>query len=329
MRSLIIICLLAVTVSSVRGEEFNLLGGVIRNSETNDSSYSWQVEYLEKLNKYLAASLSYLNEGHVPSHHRDGHAVSLWARSPLVDRHLLLALGVGTYFFYDTTAARAGGDYSNTHGLGTIFSLALTWKTDSRWQYQIRSNAIKGYNSIDTLSVLAGIGCDLEDRLKTEDHGEQPGEAYDKSRQTGKNELTLLGGQTIVNSFNSDKSIAASLEYRRGLMRYLDATVAWIYEGDNRLLRRNGITPQLWLVDAFVEEKLELGVGAGAYFSVDHYRRPENNSSQSNHSVSAIVTLTAAYRFHPDWSVRTSWHRIVSGYDRDADILLVGVGYRF
>jgi hypothetical protein len=317
--------ILVITVSSAQAGGFTLLGGLNRNADTGDGTYSWQVDYTKQLNSYLAVSLAYINEGHVPAHHRDGHAVSLWAYTDVVDRRLKLAAGVGTYFYYDTTVAQAGGDYSNSHGLGTVFSLAATWKTDSPWHYQIRSNVIKGFNSIDTVSVLAGIGYDLEEKEKRA----AGGKSADTVREIGRDELTFLGGQTIVNSFKSEKAIAVSLEYRRTLMRYLDGTLAWIYEGDNRLLRRNGFATQLWLADNFMDGTVALGMGVGAYFSVDHYPRVGSYKNWSYKTISAIVTLTTAYHIHPDWSLRASWHRIVTDYDRDTDIILGGIGYHY
>jgi hypothetical protein len=41
------------------------------------------------------------------------------------------------------------------------------------------------------------------------------------------------------------------------------------------------------------------------------------------------VTLTASHRVGRHWVARLSWSRIVSKYDRDSDIILVGAGYRF
>lgn len=327
MAGFILILIVSFSASSAQAGEFTLLGGLNRGLDSGDATYSWQVEYMERFNRHshFGASLSYINEGHVPGHHRDGHSLSLWTFTDAADRRLMLGAGVGTYFYYDTTAARSGGDYSNSHGVGTVFSLAATWKTDSRWQYQIRSNAIKGINSIDTFSVLAGIGYDLEDRLK----GDGQAKRADSAIETDRNELTLFGGQTIVNSFNSDKSIAVSLEYRRALMPFLDGTLAWIYEGDNRLLRRNGISPQLWLVDRFLDGKAELGAGAGAYFSVDHYRASTSYSTWRYRTISAIVTLTASWHIQPVWSLRASWHRIITDYDRDTDLILGGIGYHF
>lgn len=321
MRSLAILIIMLFISSPLRCEELSILGGIMRNSATNDGSYSWQVEYLQRLDKHFAASVSYLNEGHVPDHHRDGHALTLWTRTDALNRQLTLAAGAGPYFYYDTTTARNGANYSNSHGWGTIFSLTATWHLNSNLQLILRSNAVKTFNSIDTFSTLVGIGYNLEPRY-TED-GAETERADGKAQKL--NEVTFFGGQTIVNSFNSDKSIATSIEYRRRLMRYLDGTAAWIYEGDNRLLRRHGASAQLWAVNSFLDDTVSVGMGAGAYLSVDHY----HSANQRNRTVSGIVSLTASYSFHPDWNLRTSWHRIVTDYNRDTDILLGGIGYRF
>ena len=39
--------------------------------------------------------------------------------------------------------------------------------------------------------------------------------------------------------------------------------------------------------------------------------------------------MTASYRIGREWTARFSWNRVLSHYDRDADVLLFGVGYRF
>jgi hypothetical protein len=39
--------------------------------------------------------------------------------------------------------------------------------------------------------------------------------------------------------------------------------------------------------------------------------------------------MSASYRFDPKWNARISWDRLVTTNNRDADILLGGVGYRF
>jgi hypothetical protein len=41
------------------------------------------------------------------------------------------------------------------------------------------------------------------------------------------------------------------------------------------------------------------------------------------------VTLTGSYRLDPARVARVSWNRIVTRYHRDADPILLGMGYRF
>ncbi|MHB8814099.1 MAG: hypothetical protein ACYDAE_12610 [Steroidobacteraceae bacterium] len=42
-------------------------------------SYSWQMEYRQRLAEDYGLSFQYPNEGHLPGHHRDGGALEAWA----------------------------------------------------------------------------------------------------------------------------------------------------------------------------------------------------------------------------------------------------------
>ena len=318
------ILLLAATARPVPAQEFYVLGGVMETEDSAHNSYSWQLEYMQGLVEHAAFSVSYLNEGHVPSHHRDGTSGQIWARTNLLDRRLSLAAGVGPYYYFDTTAAKAGASFTDDHGWKAMVSLAATWYTDSRWLFQVRSNWVTAGNANDTVSAVAGIGYQLD---RPPSPGPLPKEPPQRHRTTD-NELTVFIGRTIINSFNSEHSVATSIEYRRGLWQYVDWTVAWLYEGDNHLLRRDGLATQLWAVRDFLDDRLALGIGGGAYFAVDHYAAGRRGTDTSD-NLAGIVTLTGSYRIHRHWDVRTSWNRIVTDYNRDTDIILGGVGYRF
>lgn len=316
--------LISMAASQAEAQEFHGLGGLMQHTDTSERSYSWQWEYQEGLAEHFAYSISYLNEGHVTGHHRDGHMAQLWARTNLLDRRLSLAAGIGPFRYFDTRAAKAGASYQNDHGWGGTLSLAATWYTDTRWLFQLRTNFVETAESIDTISTLVGIGYQLEAPAA-------PGPLATPSPQrqlTTENELTLFLGRTIVNSFNSEHSVATGVEYRRGLWPYVDWTVGWLFEGDSRLTRRNGLTTQLWATRGVLDNHASLGIGAGPYINVDRYRDPVQ-SDETKRSVSGIVTLTASYRLTPRWLVRTSWNRIVTSYDRDTDVILGGIGYRF
>jgi len=318
----IIAFLLLFSHSPSCAEEFFGLGGDVRNldTDTNDTSYSWQLEYQKELFEHLAVSLSYLNEGHVPNHHRDGTGMQLWARTDALGRRLSLSAGIGPYYYYDTSnSSVTDGSYTNDHGFGGIFSLAATWKNETPWLFQVRTNWVKAFGGMDTVSALVGIGYQLDTLTPVPAHA-TPGDPGMRAN----NEITLFVGQTITNSFKSEHSAAMSIEYRRGLMRYLDWTIAWLYEGDTRLIRRHGLVSQFWLVKAFLDDSVALGAGTGAYFSVD-----QRAGQDGDEIISAIASLTGSYRFTPHWSLRTTWNRAVTNYDRDTDVIMAGIGYRF
>lgn len=320
---LVLLTVACATVTA-RAQEFLGLGGIAQDAAISEHSGSWQLEYNEGLGEHFAYSISYLNEGHLLAHHRDGHTVQLWTRATLLDRRLSLAAGAGPFYYFDTVAAKAGASYANDHGWGANFSLAATWYTADRWLLQFRSNFIETGSGLDTISALVGIGYQLEAPTAP---GPRPF-ALPQTEKTTNNELTVYFGRAIVNSFRSEQSFATAIEYRRKLLPFVDGSVSWIYEGDKRLTRRNGVSTQLWAAKDFFAEQLAIGIGAGAYFSVDNYRNSADNHEKTR-SVSGIVTMSASYRFHPHWNLRTSWNRIVTNYDRDTDVILGGIGYRY
>jgi hypothetical protein len=320
-RSFVVIVLFMAYAWPLRAQELYLHGGVLKNTDRGSDSYSWQIEYLEGLGEHFAATLSYLNEGHFPNHHRDGNSLQLWARTNLLERRLSLAAGLGPYYYFDTFRSGDGHVAEDRHGWGGMFSMSATWYTESRWLFQLRGNWVQIDGDFNSLSAVAGLGYQFEappsrgPLLKTSPQPEN----------TTNNEITLFAGQTIVNSFNSEHSVATAIEYRRGLWRYVDWTIGWLFEGDSRLLRRNGLTSQLWAVREFLDDRLALGVGGGAYLAIDHYP----DIFGAGEPLSGILTFTGSYRLGPHWHLRTSWNRVVTNYNRDTDVILGGIGYRF
>lgn len=314
-------CLLFFASSSCGAQELSLLAGALRASDSHDS-YSWELDYRQGLSENTAFTLSWLNEGHVPHHHRDGQSAQFWVRTNVFDQRLSLAAGVGPYFYYDTTGI--GTAYNDKHGWGTLSSLAATYYANNRWIYEARLNRIVAANSLNTTSMLFGIGYQLE-------RPPAPGTSETPPPRTGKtteNQVTLFLGQTIVNSFDSQRDTARAVEFRHGVSPHFDWSVSWLNEGDARLIRRNGVIGQAWLVHKFFDNSFSLGAGLGPYLSIDRYRKPLPGEA-NNITVSAIVTATAAMRLGPHLYLRTSWNRIASNYNRDTDVILMGLGYSF
>jgi hypothetical protein len=100
-------------------------------------------------------------------------------------------------------------------------------------------------------------------------------------------------------------------------------------EGDARLIRRTGLTAQIWGVrEVLASDRLVLGIGFGPYLAVDSYRDAAPGEGGSS-KYSWIFTATAAYRLSPQWAARFSWNRVDTNHHRDTDVILFGAGYRF
>lgn len=302
--------------------EIAILGGYAATTSPHDNTYSWEAQYMEGLGDHFAYSLAYLNQGHFISHHRDANVASLWLRTSMLDKHLTLGAGAGGLFFFDTIIPPNGAPPHDFHGWGTIVNLAATYYTDSRWFAQLQGNWVRGGNSFDTLSILGGIGYQLDPPPVT-----GPDVRGTKQREnTSNNEITALGGQSVVNIPGSDgKSGAFALEYRRGIWRYLTWTVGGLYEGDNAMIHRYGGTTQLWLEKEFLDDNITLGAGFGGYAGWDQRRNPNYGKG----FFAELLSISGSVRVSQHWDVRATWDRTITGYDRDTDIFLGGLGYRF
>lgn len=304
--------------------EISVLGGYGYTDKPLERTYAWQTQYMEGLGDNLAYSLSYLNQGHFIEHHRDGYSANLWLRTNLLDKKLSLGAGLGGLFYFDTIHPDNGGTPHDYHGVGAVANVAATWYTESRWFYQVQGYYARGDKSFNTLSALAGIGYQLD---------APPSQGPDvkgthQAEKTTDNELTLLGGESVVNvGDSSGHQFAVDLEYRRGLWRYLEWTAGALYEGRNPLTDRYGLTTQLWLAKRFLDDSFALGAGFGGYFAFDHRRGGLEQGR--NTFISEIASISGSLQLSEHWHARVTFDRIITNYDRDSDIFLGGIGYRF
>ncbi|HZZ10061.1 MAG TPA: hypothetical protein VFE79_05175 [Paraburkholderia sp.] len=313
---------LFIFASSASAQEFSLLTGPLVSDSAN--SYSWEANYREGLGRYAAWSFSWLNEGHIPDHHRDGQAVQIWGRLPLWNDRLELSAGVGPYRYFDTTEASAGGEYSNTHGWGALWSVRAAYYFDRRWIAQMQLNHAQVFGGPDTTALLFGVGYELEGN-------DEPGprqRGIPRTRNVTQNEITAMFGATILNSTESESAAAAGLEYRRGLGRYVDVSASYLHENGHIQSRRDGVAAQLWATRAFFNDRLTLSAGIGPYVSItQNDDLPENRTGDGR--VSGLVSVSASYRLGEHWLTRVTWNRVVTRYDRDTDVIVAGVGWRF
>jgi hypothetical protein len=306
---------------SLPAQELSILGGVMDTQDHVDSSYSWQVEYRQDIYRNLAASIAVINEGHVPGHHRDGTAWEAWGRLPFADNRFAVAVGVGEYYYFDTVLL-PDGTSADIHGAAPIYSFSATAYVADRWSLRFMANRISPAHDIKVNTVAVGVGYWFgQDRKPTPGKlGDAPGE---KAHVTD-NELTLFGGQSVVNTFLSQSARAYAAEYRRGVMPHLDATASLIYEGDPEIIRRSGLALQLWGVNTFFHDRISVGAGLGPYIYLDH-KNPVDPAQRIPASVAPLASLTLSARLSEHWRLRLVFDRVMSNYNRDADIFLGGL----
>jgi hypothetical protein len=306
-------------------QELTLLGGFTTKENFGKFSGTWQVDYRQDFYRYFAGSFAYINEGHLPGHHRDGNAAELWGNLPMFQDKFAISFGAGVYDFYDTQSL-SGGDSADVHGTAPIYSISATGYFSNRTYYRFMVNRINPAHDITVTTAAVGVGIWLG-REKKPTPGKL-GDALDEKAYVTENEVTIFGGQSVVNTLFSQKALAGAVEYRRGLASHVDGTASLIYEGDPKIVRRGGVTAQAWAVNSFFDERISLGFGAGPYVYIDR-KHPREGNPRSPAAIAPLVSLTFAMRLSESWVARLIWDRVTSNYNRDSDIFLAGFGYRW
>lgn len=314
--------------SASAGEQLRLSGGTTYDRDDANSTYGWELDYGHGLGEHARVTVGWLNEGHQDNDHRDGFTAQLWACAHPFE-HLAVALGAGPYLFFDTARDEAHptfSRYDNSHGLRPIYSAEITWFVDQSWLVYLRTNRIEAGAHDATMHII-GIGYQFDERPV----------GASLAGGTGTHQVEAFLGRTTLNSFAPERSTAYSVDYRHALTPYAEWTLGWLNEGGNEIIRRNGITSQFWLVHPLPLDGLALGIGAGAYVVVNQENQVfvlNGNGKpvrvgDDDERLAGIVSLTASYDFTPRWTARASFNRLLTRYDRDADVLLLGAGYRF
>jgi len=322
MRRTLLLILLAVLIVApwpvLAQEVFFRVGDTRETGTASSHGNSRAFTYLQGFGENLAWSIGYLNEGRVPSHKRDGVDFQGWTRMNILNRQLPLGVGAGPYVYWDTAMGATNKlIYSNDHGIGAIFSAAATWYTDSRLLIQGTLNYVVTNNSIDTLSATIGLGYQLDKPTRP---GPLTG-ASPASEQILKNELTFFGGRMTTTSGRDEAAVAESLQYRRNLTPHLNWTIGWLNE--HNPVSRTGPVTQIYVGRTFLDDRFGLDIGVGPYLGYDGHAR--RNTTRLN----LLASLSGSIRLTEDWLLRGTWHRVTTTYDRDTDVFLLGVGYRF
>lgn len=306
-----------ISANPVIAQEICFHNGISQQKSSQNRSYAWGLTYLEGVSENAAWSLTYLNEGHVTDHRRDGLSPQLWGRLNVLSRQVSLAAGAGPYIYHDSVSSDAQANASIEHGVGSIMSLAATLYLENRFLLQVRTNYIWTHQNADACVVTFGVGYQL---------GRAPsvGLGYSRDSRQGTptilNQITLYSGSSILNREDAD-ALALGLEYRRRLTRNFEWTVGWLNEGPS--VSRTGPITQIWIGRSFFDDRLSLSFGMGPYLA--HSTRGNQNTTRVN----ILTSGTIGYQIFPTWSIRFLWTRITADDESDADVIMTGVGYHF
>jgi hypothetical protein len=326
-RSFAAVMLMAVLSAPLGAQELYVLAGGQHTQSLDETTYSYSLEYLHNLSDYAYASFTWLNEGHVTDHHRDGYSPQIWLRWPSNSRRLTLSAGVGPYRYYDTTYVTSTGAVTDAHDWGALFSVAAQWYIRAPWVLQLRYNYARTTTSISTHTLQIGVGYQFE---RSAAPGPVPPSSYDLS--TPHAEMTLMAGNSVQNNFQSPHGVAWGAEFRERLTPYIDAIGTFLDEGDTHVVKRKGVAGQLGLVREFLDHHADVGVAGGFYFARDQdYIAPATQvlGVTTRTQVLGLLSMTATWRVTRVWHLRAYWDRTLTTNGRDTDVVLLGLGWSF
>jgi len=302
-------------------QEVYALSGAQYTRSLDETTYSYALEYLQNFSEHFAGTFTWLNEGHVTAHHRDGYSVQLWARWLNTPRTLVLSAGVGPYRYYDTTYGSPGvAGVTDAHDWGVLYSVAAQWYFRSPWVLQLRYNRAQTPTSIDTDTLQIGIGYQFDPARRA---GPVVPPASYSFTTPERNELTVMAGNSVQNNFESPHGVAWAVEYRRRFTPAIDATATYLDEGDTHVVKRRGVAGQGWLSREFLSHRASVGVGGGFYFARDQDQRGTRTEALG------LLTMAVAYRFSEHVATRLHWYRTLTINGRDTDVALLGLAYAF
>jgi hypothetical protein len=303
-------------------EELIVAGGVTDTDDHTTGSYAWALDYRQRLLEHLDVSLGYLNEGHIPGHHRDGMSLRFWGRSDFWQGRVHLAVGAGPYVYCDTQTIYTVDGYRDYHGVGAMLSASAGFELGDHWfiEAQINQELVPGNEGTHTLLLGVGYRLDrlLEQLSQSGGAGAQPAETL--------NEVGVFVGETVLNGPHVDETYAFGAEYRRRAVRHLELSASLLDEGEGVDGRHLGVTASAWLVQDFFARRITVGAGLGVWESLQSYRTIYGNEGPSS---SGLVSMTFSWRFARAIDLRAIWHRAVTNDDQDRDIVTLGIGWGF
>lgn len=259
------------------------------------------------LNDWFAIHGVYLNEGHPENHHRDGFAIQPSVYHDFNDWRVQFS--VGPYYSADTTR-RPDGALLNDRHLGWLSSLALKWHpSGNNWYVGLGYNNVRMPNQLNTNSVVLFLGTDAAR------------DAVEESGSQSKAKIGLWIGPGDTTNPGTKVKTAGQLEVVLPIDEHLSYSIAGLYEGNTTLADRKGVMAQFWYNETF--NKWTLSAGGGPYLERDALRDGQATN------LLAVASVRATYKLTRKTDIGLNFNRVISFYNRDADIFMLGVQRTF
>jgi hypothetical protein len=275
-----------------------------------DISSAIEVSFERRLSDYFSLEGAYINEGHFQDHHRDSVAIQLFAQRRVLNDRIRLRVGVGPQLYFDTRSANNPEGSTDAHGIGLLGTMGAELELAHGLFLEARGNGALDQNDFASAQALFGLGYHLG-----------PPDPRDTGPDQHKYMMFVLGGQSIRNSFASERGAAvmAGLE-REQILGVVGVRASYLRLGS--LNDRQGLATELSAVERFFEQRLRLAATLGSFLYGD-----TTSDGRKQFGVAGLVGAHAGWRVFPDLDVLVSAMREFG--NQDYDLLLAGLGGRF
>lgn len=306
--ALLLLCIASSTAHAFEEDTSIFCGRLKGTNYKHAVTFTCGVTLSYGLTDWFAVNGVYLNEGHPENHHRDGFAIQPSLYKDF--NNWRVQFSTGPYYSMDTTR-QADGTLLNDKHLGLLSSLALKWHpSQGNWYVGMGYNNVWMPNKLNSNSVLLLLGTDMQKDGGNENSGNE-----------SQMKVGLWIGPGDTTNPGTKVKTAGQLEFAFPLKDQLSYSIAGLYEGNTTLADRKGVMAQVWYNGNF--NNWTLSAGAGPYLERDSLRDKRATN------LLAVASVRATHQLTRRTTVGLNFNRVISFYNKDADIIMLGLQRAF